>query len=208
MRSQSTIEAAEFLENVPETQCNREITKTSQSWSQKTSDKKPDILEEMKLKISPTQKTPKFDEKEVPEYHLNGNGQIDRTDSGHPRCNYCLIASHPRASCKIRQNDLNRNVDRAVPPLKGLLDEKGVSEYHLDNKGQVARTDSGRTLCNYCLNESHPRADCKIRQSNIFFGVDHPVPPLKEYLDKGGVPNYQLHILLMTLGYSRTNRTL
>ena len=60
----STIEATKFVESIPEAQCNREVTNTSHSWSQKTPGKKPGILEETKLKSSPAQKTPKIYENE------------------------------------------------------------------------------------------------------------------------------------------------
>ena len=229
MKFPSTIEATKFLESIPEAQCNREVTNTSQSWSQKTPGKKPGILEETKLKSSPAQKTPKIyenedqkivkkeefqspkripnkdilkiiqfldndptttipqeigtteeysepvdrpilptrtlatevgtenskpgakevsnfqldrtvhprrgfpshrnlkkhhDAKGVPNFQLDHNNQIVRTSSGHPRCNYCLIASHTRVSCKYRQHDLNNNIDRAVHPQRGLLSYK------------------------------------------------------------------------------------
>ena len=37
-------------------------------------------------------------------------------------------------SCKIRQYDLNVNLDRAVHPLKGLPDKERVPEYRLDDQ--------------------------------------------------------------------------
>ena len=35
------------------------------------------------------------DAKGVSNFHLDRDNQIVRTNSGHPRCNYCFIASHP-----------------------------------------------------------------------------------------------------------------
>ena len=62
----STIEVTKFLESNPEVKCDREVTNTSQSWSQKTPGKKTGILKETKLKSSPAQKTPKIFENEDP----------------------------------------------------------------------------------------------------------------------------------------------
>ena len=123
-----------------------------------------------------------LDKEGVPNYHLDGNGQMARNDSGRPLCNYCLIESHPRVTCKIRRRDLFFNVDQVVHPLKGYLDEKGVPDYHLDGNGRIARTNSGRPLCNYCLSTSHPRKSCKLRQHDLKNGVDHVVHPQKGLL--------------------------
>ena len=61
------------------------------------------------------------DEKGVSNFHLDQNDQIVRTHAGHPRCNYCFVASHPRTKCKIRLQDLLDGIDRAIHPEKGLL---------------------------------------------------------------------------------------
>ena len=68
------------------------------------------------------------DAKGVSNFHLDDNDQIVRTSAGHPRCNYCFIASHPRVGCKFRQHDLNEGIDRAVHPKKGLLSYKNIKE--------------------------------------------------------------------------------
>ena len=147
------------------------------------------------------------DAKGVSNFHLDGNGRVVRTDSDHPRCNYCFTASHPRVSCKFRQLDLDNNVDRAVHPLKGLLkdwqsnpdvgttekllsynnskeqqDAKGVSNFHLDGNGRVVRTDSDHPRCNYCFTASHPRTSCKFRQHDLENNVDRTVHQLKGLL--------------------------
>jgi hypothetical protein len=124
-----------------------------------------------------------LDEEGVPNYHLDGNNRVVRTDSGHPRCNYCLIESHPRVSCKIRQRDLLFNIDHVVHPLKGCLDEKGVPDYHLDGNNQIARNNSGSPLCNYCLSPSHPRTSCEFRRIDLNNNVDYIVHPWKGYYD-------------------------
>ena len=51
--------------------------------------------------------------------HLDDKGRVARTNSGHPRCNYCFGASHARVSCELRKRDLNNNVDLIAHPLKG-----------------------------------------------------------------------------------------
>ena len=68
------------------------------------------------------------DAKGVSNFHLDDNDQIVRTSAGHPRCNYCFIASHPRVGCKFRQYDLNGGIDRAIHPKKGLLSYKNIKE--------------------------------------------------------------------------------
>ena len=68
------------------------------------------------------------DAKGVSNFQLDDYDQIVRTSSGHPRCNYCFIASHPRTGCKFRQYDLSNNIDRAVHPKKGLLSYKNFRE--------------------------------------------------------------------------------
>lgn len=68
------------------------------------------------------------DAKGVSNFHLDDNDQIVRTNAGHPRCNYCFIASHPRVGCKFRQHDLNNGIDRAIHPEKGLLSYKNIKE--------------------------------------------------------------------------------
>ena len=68
------------------------------------------------------------DAKGVSNFHLDDNDQIVRTSAGHPRCNYCFIASHPRVGCKFRQHDLNEGIDRAIHPKKGLLSYKNIKE--------------------------------------------------------------------------------
>ena len=55
---------------------------------------------------------------------MDQDDQIVRTYAGHPRCNYCFIASHPRIGCKFRKHDLRNGIDRAVHPDKGLLSYK------------------------------------------------------------------------------------
>ena len=62
----SSTEIAKFLDSNPEIKCDREVTNTSQCWSQKTPGKKTGILKETKLKSSPAQKTPKIFENEDP----------------------------------------------------------------------------------------------------------------------------------------------
>ena len=123
-----------------------------------------------------------LDEKGVSNFHLDDNDQVIITSPGHPRCNYCFATSHPRVSCKIRQHDLNNNIDRTVHPLKGLLDEKGVSNFHLDDNNRVIITSQGHLRCNYCFAASHPRVSCKIRQHDLNNNADHTVHPLKELL--------------------------
>jgi hypothetical protein len=54
----STTEVTKFLDSNPGIKCDREVTNTSQSWSQKTPAKKTGILKETKLKSSTAQKTP------------------------------------------------------------------------------------------------------------------------------------------------------
>ena len=54
----SSTEIAKFLDSNPEIKCDREVTNTSQSWSQKTPGKKTGIPKETKLKSSPATKTP------------------------------------------------------------------------------------------------------------------------------------------------------
>ena len=61
------------------------------------------------------------DNEGVSNFHLDDNGIIVRTLSGHPRCNYCFIASHPRIGCKYRKKDLSNGIKRAVHPNKGHL---------------------------------------------------------------------------------------
>ena len=68
------------------------------------------------------------DAKGVSNFHLDDNDQIVRTSAGHPRCNYCFIASHPRVGCKFRQYDLNGGIDRAIHPKKGLLSYRNIKE--------------------------------------------------------------------------------
>jgi len=68
------------------------------------------------------------DAKGVSNFHLDDNDQIVRTSAGHPRCNYCFVASHPRVGCKFRQHDLNNGIDRAIHPEKGLLSYKNIKE--------------------------------------------------------------------------------
>ena len=68
------------------------------------------------------------DAKGVSNFHLDDNDEIVRTSAGHPRCNYCFIASHPRMGCKFRQHDLNNGIDRAIHPEKGLLSYKNIKE--------------------------------------------------------------------------------
>ena len=62
--------------------------------------------------------------KGVSNFHLDQNDQIIRTYAGHPRCNYCFVASHPRIRCKFRKQDLLNGIDRASHPEKGLLSYK------------------------------------------------------------------------------------
>ena len=91
------------------------------------------MARDMKQVIENTRNQPKplkrwtrrqHDAKGVSNFHLDRDDQIVRTNSGHPRCNYCFIASHPRMNCKFRKHDLRNNVDRAVHPQKGLLSYK------------------------------------------------------------------------------------
>ena len=76
----------------------------------------------------------KPDTTKVSNSHLDDKGRVVRTNSGHPLCNYCVTASHPRMDCKIRQYDLDVNLDRAVHPLKGLPNKERVPEYRLDDQ--------------------------------------------------------------------------
>ena len=71
-----------------------------------------------------TKRTRRHDSKGVSNFHLDQNDQIIRTYAGHPRCNYCFVASHPRTRCKFRKQDLQNGIDRAVHPEKGLLSYK------------------------------------------------------------------------------------
>ena len=77
------------------------------------------------------------DAKGVSNFQLDDYDQIVRTSSGHPRCNYCFIASHPRTGCKFRQHDLSNNIDRAVHPKKGLLSYKNFREQFEQNTPKV-----------------------------------------------------------------------
>ena len=82
----STIEVTKFLESNPEVKCDREVTNTSQSWSQKTPGKKTGILKETKLKSSPAQKTPakkngilkEFSPEKRKEYHQGSLKKVEK----------------------------------------------------------------------------------------------------------------------------------
>ena len=56
--------------------------------------------------------TPKqfYDVKGNPDYHMNSDGIVLTSPSGHPYCSYCRIPSHSRRSCNIRIKDLARNI--------------------------------------------------------------------------------------------------
>ena len=75
-------------------------------------------------KPTPKRSRRQHDSKGVSNFHLDQNDQVVRTIAGHPRCNYCFIASHPRTGCKFRKQDLLNGIDRAVHPEKGLLSNK------------------------------------------------------------------------------------
>ena len=66
------------------------------------------------------------DSKGVSNFHLDQKDQVIRTHAGHPRCNYCFVASHPRTGCKFRKQDLRNGIEWAVHPEKGLLSYKDV----------------------------------------------------------------------------------
>ena len=168
----STIEVTKFLESNPEVKCDREVTNTSQSWSQKTPGKKTGTLEETKLKSSPAQTTPKIYE--------NKDGILKKSGLKH---------------------DLNTSGDRTVHPRKGLMphkdfkrqhDANGVSNFQLDHNDQIVRTSSGHPRCNYCFTPSHSRKNCIIRQQDLNGGVDRAVHPQKGLLSFWGQPRIEI----------------
>jgi hypothetical protein len=57
-------------------------------------------------------------------FHLNQEGEIVRTNAGHPWCNYCFISSHSRDICSFRRIDLEHGIDHLVHPRKGLLQSR------------------------------------------------------------------------------------
>ena len=110
------------------------------------------MARDMKQVIENTRNQPKplkrwarrqHDAKGVSNFHLDRDDQIVRTNSGHPRCNYCFIASHPRMNCKFRKHDLRNNVDRAVHPQKGLLSYK---DFKKQFKPEIPITTLGHLL--------------------------------------------------------------
>ena len=78
--------------------------------------------------------TPKqfYDVKGNPDYHMNLDGVVLTSLSGHPFCAYCRIPSHSRRSCHIRIEDLARNIDRPFHPNRGII--KSNNERYRQNK--------------------------------------------------------------------------
>merc|ERR1712051_991049 len=116
------------------------------------------------------------DKKGVSNFHLDQNDQIVRTYAGHPRCNYCFVASHPRTKCKIRQQDLLDGIDRAIHPEKGLLSYKN-SKTTYNPKPQVASIEQLpneilEKICEYLMFEERCKFGATNRRSQFVLTTD------------------------------------
>jgi hypothetical protein len=95
-------------------------------------------------------------------FHRDQQGIIIKTSAGHPRCNYCFIASHARDNCKYRQVDMEDGIDRLEHPKKGLLQSRN-HRFKYDPNGErqstthlLARTHKQYRRCdnNYNTNKT------------------------------------------------------
>ena len=136
-----------------------------------------------------TKWTRRHDTKGMSNFHLDQNDQIVGTYAGHPRCNYCFVASHPRTRCKFRKQDLQNGIDRAVHPEKGLLSYKD-SKNTYNPEPQVATLEQLpneilEKICEYLTFEER----CKFGATNRRI---HFVLTADRFWHKISIPNHLL----------------
>ena len=71
-----------------------------------------------------------YDVKGQPDYHMNSDGVVITSPSGHPYCSYCRIPSHPRSTCQIRAKQIAQGIDLPFCPNKGIIKSKNERKRH------------------------------------------------------------------------------